>query len=113
MEESVAADMLSALAHPVRLGLFRALVAVGPDGESAGALAGKLETPPSTLSHHLSVLERMGLISHKRQQRNLIYSAEHAAIKELMNFLVIDCCGGRPELCGHAASLPVQEEQTA
>lgn len=102
MESIDAIAALSALAHPARLSVFRALVRAGDDGEAAGDLAERLALPPSTLSHHLATLERSGLIAHARQHRHLIYAVAPAAIRDLIAFLVEDCCGGRPELCGGA-----------
>ena len=83
MEESDALAALSALANPLRLAAFRRLVVAGREGLAAGALAEALGTPPSTLSSALSLLE----------------SARLDGLRDLLRFLIEDCCGGRPDLC--------------
>lgn len=100
MESAAAIDALSALAHPTRLALFR-LLATAPDaGLAAGYIAERLAVAPSTLSHHLSALERPGLIRHRRDQRRLLYSVAPPTVSALIAFLTDQCCGGRPDLCG-------------
>ena len=89
-----AVPALAALAHERRLALFRALVVAGPDGLSAGAIARALDVPPSSLSHHLGLLEQAGLATVRRAGRSLIYAADFAAMRALINFLLMDCCRG-------------------
>jgi ArsR family transcriptional regulator len=103
METSVAIGAFGALAQETRLRLFRILIDAGPEGLSAGALAERTGAVPSSLSHHLSALEHAGLVSFVRRHRNLIYSVDPAMVRNLISFLVDDCCGGAPELCGLAA----------
>lgn len=107
MESQQAIDALGALAHPTRLMLFRLLAAGQEDGIAAGEIAERLGVTPSTLSHHLSALERSGLIRCTRQQRRLLYAVNPPAISGLLTFLTDQCCGGRPDLCG-AAVKPVE-----
>ena len=90
---------LSALAQETRLKIFRRLVKAGPAGETAGALAEALKTPAPTLSFHLRELERAGLIVQRRESRNLIYAARADTMRELLSYLMKDCCQGRPEIC--------------
>ena len=77
-------------------------------------MLGKLGTPASTTSFHLSALERAGLILSTRRGRQVIYAVRIAALRELLVFLTEACCGGRPELCGDMAHLPagLPEERT-
>lgn len=70
-----------------------------PDGLPAGEVARLLDVPQNTMSSHLAVLTRAGLISSERHSRSIIYRAELDKVRELASFLVTDCCGGRPELC--------------
>jgi ArsR family transcriptional regulator len=93
-------DTFAALAHEVRLALFRLLVSREPDGMAAGEIATELGVGPSTLSAHLAQLERARLIKSRRESRRIIYSVDRDGTQGLVSFLVDDCCGGRPELCG-------------
>ena len=71
-----------------------------PNGLSAGAIAEKIGCPHNTLSSHLSILARSGLIRGARDGRSIIYRADVDGIRALIGFLVTDCCQGHPELCG-------------
>lgn len=100
-----AVDALSALAQGHRLTAFRLLVAAGPEGMPAGDIARELGILPNTLSTHLTILSHAGLIGSRRQGRSIIYSADFARMRGLLDFLVADCCGGRPEICAPLAGL--------
>ena len=91
---------LSAIAHETRLAIFRLLVQQGPDGMPAGEIAQRLAVAPPTLSFHLKELERAGLIQATRKQRQIIYAADYAGMRALIDFIMRDCCQGHPELCG-------------
>ena len=99
MESQTALIGLAALAQETRLAIFRRLVRAGPDGESAGAIAEALRTPAPTLSFHLKELERAGLITQRRASRSLFYAARYDGMRELLSYLMEDCCAGRPEIC--------------
>ena len=90
---------LAALAQGTRLDVFRLLVKHEPEGLPAGELARELATPHNTMSSHLAILSRAGLVSGERQSRSIIYRANLDRLREVMTFLVKDCCGGRAELC--------------
>src|SRR3546814_1877188 len=64
-----AVEALGALAHDTRLSVFRMLVKAGPEGLIAGAIAQAANVPPSTMSHHLGILERAGLVEYERESR--------------------------------------------
>jgi ArsR family transcriptional regulator, arsenate/arsenite/antimonite-responsive transcriptional repressor len=87
-------EALGALAHEHRLALFRLLVQAGAAGMPAGAIAGALALPNSSLSFHLAHLTRSGLIQQTRQSRSLIYTADYAAMNRLVGYLMDNCCGG-------------------
>ena len=91
-------EVFSALAHDVRLRVFRLLVAAGKQGLPAGEIATSLDVPASTLSTHLSQLERVGLLQSCRERQRIIYAIDTAGTQSLVDFLVNDCCGGKPEL---------------
>lgn len=99
----MAVDALSALAHITRLEVFRLLVRTGEQGMAAGELARETGVLPNTLSSHLAILGQAGLIRSRREGRSLIYSADYDGMRDLLGFLVADCCGGRPEICAPLA----------
>lgn len=90
---------LAALAQPTRLEAFRLLVKQEPHGLPAGEISDALAVPHNTLSAHLSVLSRAGLVTSKRSSRSIIYRADLEAFQKVALFLLQDCCGGRPEVC--------------
>ena len=99
MESTDAIEVLAALAQPTRLDAFRLIMKREPDGLPAGEVARLLDVPQNTMSSHLAILARAGLISSERSSRSIIYRAEIDKVREIASFLVNDCCGGRPELC--------------
>ena len=92
MDESGAVNALGALAQDHRLRLFRLLVRAGRGGMPAGAIAERLGVPNSSLSFHLTQLQRAGLIAVERQGRSLVYRADFAAMDRLVAFLMENCC---------------------
>lgn len=99
MKMKVALEALAALAHETRLGIFKHLVVIGPDGAPAGDIAVKLKIASPTLSFHLKLLEQAGLIRAQRKSRNIIYAADYERMRAFLSFLMEDCCRGRPEIC--------------
>jgi ArsR family transcriptional regulator len=99
MEAEHAILALAALAQPTRLDAFRLLVRHEPDGMAAGDIADSLAVPANTMSAHLGVLSRAGLITSKRLSRSIIYRADLDRISNLVLFLLKDCCEGRADLC--------------
>jgi DNA-binding transcriptional ArsR family regulator len=99
MKHELAIDAFSALAQPTRLEAFRLLVKQEPDGLPAGEIARRLNVPHNTMSTHLAILARAGLISVERHSRSMIYRVELDAVRRLVLFLLKDCCNGQPELC--------------
>jgi ArsR family transcriptional regulator len=92
-------DALSALAQTTRLEAFRLLVNHEPDGVSAGELSRLIAIPQNTMSTHLAILARAGLVHSERQSRMIIYRANLERFREVTLFLLKDCCGGRPDIC--------------
>ena len=106
MEAKDAVGALGALAQETRLAAFRALVAAGPKGLAAGALAAKLDVPPPTLSFHLAALANARLVVAARDGRSIVYAADFAAMNGLVGFLTENCCGGAS--CAPAARAPAK-----
>jgi ArsR family transcriptional regulator len=96
---------LSALAHEGRLSIFRLLVKAGVMGLPAGDIARSLGALPNTLSANLNILAHAGLIRSRRQGRSIIYTADYDQMAALLGFLVEDCCGGAPDICGRLGDL--------
>ena len=94
MDATHAVVALGALAQEHRLALFRLLVQAGEGGMAAGAIAGALGVPNSSLSFHLAQLSRAGLIRQERRSRSLIYSADYGAMNALVGYLMENCCAG-------------------
>jgi ArsR family transcriptional regulator len=92
MEKMDAIAVMSALAQPTRLEVFTHLSRAMPDGLSAGGLAERIGTPASTMSVHLTILSRAGLVSSTKAGRNVIYKAEPGPVRDLASFLMGDCC---------------------
>jgi ArsR family transcriptional regulator len=99
MNQKRAIAALGALAQETRLELFRLLVTCGPEGFPAGVIAERLGVMPSSLSFHLQQLVHAGLITQRRLSRQLIYSAEHGTMNELMAYLTENCCGRGAAQC--------------
>ncbi|MCR0984153.1 ArsR/SmtB family transcription factor [Roseomonas populi] len=99
MDNEPAIAALGALAQGTRLDTFRLLVTHEPDGLPAGEIARLLDVPQNTMSAHLGTLARAGLVRSVRQSRSIIYRADLDRLRDLMLFLVKDCCGGRADLC--------------
>jgi len=94
MNEDQVVKALAALAHPVRLQVFRALVVSGPAGLTPGVMQEGLGIPGTTLSFHLKELSAAGLVSQERASRNLVYRAAYDQMNDLIGFLTDNCCAG-------------------
>jgi len=90
---------LAALAQSTRLDVFRLLVKHEPEGLAAGEIAKTLAVPQNTMSAHLAVLSRAGLVTARRISRSIVYRADLVRFQAVMLFMLNDCCDGRPEIC--------------
>ncbi|HEY7646134.1 MAG TPA: helix-turn-helix domain-containing protein [Hyphomicrobiales bacterium] len=108
MKHADAVLALSALGHEHRLAVYRLLVEAGPMGLSAGAIAGRLGIPPSSLTFHTQALLRAGLAMQRRESRLLIYTADFGAMNALVGYLTENCCSGQDcaPVCKPAAAVP-------
>lgn len=94
MEATEVVKSLAALAHPVRLNIYRALVVTGKQGMTPGVMQEALGVPPTTLSFHLKELTFSGLVTHERAGRNLVYRAAYDNMNSLLSYLTANCCDG-------------------
>ena len=104
MEETEVVKSLAALAQPLRLQVFRALIVAGKAGLTPGTMAEGLDVPPATLSFHLKELVNAGLVTQERASRNLIYRAAYERMNALLGYLTENCCQGVECLDETAAS---------
>jgi ArsR family transcriptional regulator len=126
MNTTQAIAALAALAQGTRLETFRLLVKHEPDGVAAGELARLVDVPQNTMSAHLAILSRAGLVIGERHSRTITYRANLEGFRELTLFMIQDCCGGSAELCAplieslqpccppnKAAKIPARTRNTA
>jgi ArsR family transcriptional regulator len=105
MDNREAIAALAALAQTTRLDTFRLLVKREPEGIPAGELARLMTVPQNTMSAHLAILARAGLVIGERHSRSIIYRADLSRFREVALFLLKDCCGGRPDICAPLVDL--------
>ena len=99
MESTLDTDALAALGHPGRLAVFRVLARRAPQGVQPSEIAEALGMKRNTLSVHVATLARAGLLRQWREGRAVYYALDLSRAAALVDFLVNDCCRGRPELC--------------
>lgn len=99
METLNALSIFSAMSQPVRLDMVRILIKAGDSGLLAGEISQALDIRPNTASTNLSILVNSQLLRKERQGRTIRYFVNFEVIKDLLTFLMEDCCGGNPELC--------------
>ncbi len=87
---------LAALAHPLRLQVFRALVVSGEPGLTPGVIQDALQVPAASLSFHLKELTDSGLVTQSRSGRHLIYRAAYERMNAVVGYLTENCCEGAP-----------------
>jgi len=105
METLSAVAALSALAHPGRLEIFRLLVRAGEPGMAAGDIARATGSLANTLSANLNILSGAGLVQSRRDGRSIIYTAAYDRMRDLLAFLVEDCCAGNAAICAPLAQI--------
>ena len=94
MEEQTIIRSMAALANPVRLKVFRALVVAGQQGMTPGTMAEALDIPANTHSFHLKELAGAGLVTQERASRNIIYRAAFEHMNAVLGYLTQNCCQG-------------------
>ena len=105
MDQTAAIETFAALAQDSRMSIYKMLVREEPNGFPVGEISKRLGIVPSTLSGHLAVLKRAGLLKAVRHQREIHYTANIAAMNELVSFMLEDCCNGQVGNCSEILSL--------
>jgi DNA-binding transcriptional ArsR family regulator len=104
MKSKEALACLSALAQEHRLNLFRLLVEAGDEGLSVGELAAATGLAGATLTSHLHVLRRAGMVSDERRGRVIQCRARYTQMNSLLGFLTENCCAGSAAAAGCATA---------
>ncbi|GJL99498.1 MAG: transcriptional regulator [Methyloligella sp.] len=99
MDKLDALSSFAALAQETRLDVLKLLIKAGEQGMSAGEIGEQLGIKQNTMSANLNNLARTNLVTNKREGRSIRYYANFSGIRELIGFLMEDCCGGNPEIC--------------
>jgi DNA-binding transcriptional ArsR family regulator len=99
MDKKSSLAALAALGQETRLDIFRLLVGAGAEGVPAGEVAARLGAVQNTVSSHLRILAQAGLIRAVRDGRIVRYVADMTGFRDLLAYLMEDCCDGAPELC--------------
>ena len=99
MDKSLALAALAALGQETRLDIFRLLVKASQEGVPAGEIATRLGAIQNTTSAHLKILSHAGLVRAEREGRIVRYVADMTGFRDLLAYLMEDCCNGAPELC--------------
>ena len=99
MDKKSSLAALAALGQETRLDIFRLLVRAGAQGVPAGEVAARLDAVQNTVSSHLKILAQAGLLRPERDGRTVRYVADMTGFRDLLAYLMEDCCDGAPELC--------------
>jgi len=105
MDMNIAIEAFGALAQDSRMAIYRLLVREVPRGLPVGEISRRLDIVPSTLSGHLGILRRSGLVTSTRHQREIHYEANLDTMGELVRYMLEECCDGKVENCGDVATL--------
>jgi ArsR family transcriptional regulator len=84
------AEAFKALAHLSRLQIFFTLVKAERE-LSVGEIQEIVEIPGPTLSHHLDILRRAGLLESRKEERYIYYSVQRDRVTALVRLLTA-CC---------------------
>jgi ArsR family transcriptional regulator, arsenate/arsenite/antimonite-responsive transcriptional repressor len=107
MKSNDALACLNALAQEHRLNLYRLLVQAGEEGLAVGELAAATGLAGATLTNHLHVLRRAGMVSDERRGRVIQCRANYPQMNDLLGFLSENCCAGSASAgCAPATTCP-------
>lgn len=80
------ADILKAMAHPVRLCILRGLYSEGE--KNVSTMQECLKIPQSTVSQHLAILRNRGLIKGRRNGLEVSYSISSDIAREIIKTIL-------------------------
>ena len=86
IREASAIEGFGSLAQPTRLAAVRHLLSVHPESLSAGEIARLCDVPHNTMSTHLGILSRAGLIAVEKDGRAMNYRADVDGFPRLARF---------------------------
>lgn len=107
MEELIP-SRLATLGHPQRFAVFRLLMRRYPDKVPATELARAINIKPNTLSTYVAALRQSDLVTQERVGTSLRYAINMNAVRHTFDYLLRDCCRGRPEICSLTSDLTLQ-----
>lgn len=84
------AEAFKALAHLTRLQVFFVLVRAGRE-MAVGEIQEAVGIPGPTLSHHLDILRRAGLVESRKEERYIYFSVQRDTVATLVRLLTA-CC---------------------
>ena len=96
MEIQEVSEGFAAVGAEARLDVLLTLVRQGPQGLTVGEIQKQLETPASTLAHHLRILSEAGLIIQEKSGRQVINRANFSKLQHLADYLLQECCVNAP-----------------
>lgn len=79
----IAANMLKAMAHPMRIAILKYL----EDGKklTVSEIHELLNIEQSTTSHHLGILKDKGVLCSKREGKNTYYYLKHEILSQIID----------------------------
>ena len=84
-------EAFKSLAHSTRLEIFFFLVRQRGEEVAVGDIQAELEIPGPTLSHHLDLLRRAGLVQSRKEGTFVYHSTKPEMVSELVRLLTA-CC---------------------
>ncbi|OFW33270.1 MAG: hypothetical protein A2074_05105 [Candidatus Aquicultor primus] len=95
MEELSVKQLFKALANPARVEILKVLSAAQngqganvSNGEtSVNIIVDKISLSPSTISHHLNVLKKAGVVHARKERQWIFYSINREPLDKMREFL--------------------------
>ncbi|MEN8117720.1 MAG: metalloregulator ArsR/SmtB family transcription factor [Bacteroidota bacterium] len=86
----IAASMLKAMAHPMRIAIVKHLE--GGKRLTVTEIHELLKIEQSTTSHHLGILKDKGVLCSKREGKNTFYYLKYEILSEIVDCLETCAC---------------------